>query len=818
MKKATFDPRIILAITASFLLLGGIMVFSAYYNHYYAKVSLQIKHASLLMKNVEELLLETQQLVTDYAAGTETTQAAITANHRYELKKLQAIRQDLILFRQENAEFPILSQKIDSVIILADKIIAPITEWQSGLQKSYPLFKQELNNSETFLPALKHLVNNTEQLGRIHMRMHEAEQLKSIARVNWVNYIITGISLIIMFIIFGFLQTEFDKRKAAEEELALYNRDLEKQIDAKTAELASMFERITDGFVSLDNHWNYTYINNQAAKMLGRSAASLLGKNIWKEFPEGVSTTFQEVYFRAMRNREYIHHIEYFEPWNIWFENHLYPTPNGISVFFRDITARKTAEKKLAESEFKYRYLFQKVPMAILVIDTNTRTIRAANDAAIALYGYTEEEFLALNSSDLRPDEEKARFANLSFEPSSGAPYHDQWNHRKKDGTVFPVEITAYNIVYNQISARLVLINDISERQRTAHRLEESEAKYRYLFENNPMPLLIVNAERNKFVNVNQSALNHYGYTREEFLALSPLDIRPESERKRYIEQQLNTDDKSETEGIWKHQKKDGTLIEVEITAHPIEYENNNCWLILISDVTEKQQFLEQLQQSYADIRRLNAHQQAIREEERAHIAREIHDELGQQLTGIKIDTNRLKKSIPDNDTATHEQLQKILSYLDETVKTVRRISSDLQPGVLDELGLVAALEWQCSEFEKRTGTSCRFQSQVNELPLSKSTATGIFRVYQETLTNITRHAKATQVFTQLKQNSKEIILTTHDNGVGFTMPEAKNKKTLGLINMKERAQILGGQLQIETEKGKGTTIILTVPLQTKQP
>ncbi|MEO8151396.1 MAG: PAS domain S-box protein [Bacteroidia bacterium] len=230
-------------------------------------------------------------------------------------------------------------------------------------------------------------------------------------------------------------------------------------------------------------------------------------------------------------------------------------------------------------------------------------------------------------------------------------------------------------------------------------------------------------------------------------------------------------------------------------------------------DITVRKKAEEEIKKSQLDLRQLTAHLQTIREEERTRIAREVHDELGQQLTGLKMDVSWINKKIPPDEKIVHEKIDGMITLIDETVKTVRRISSELRPGILDDLGLIAALEWQSSEFEKRTGISCKFNSEISELDIEKDMTTGIFRVYQETLTNVARHANATQVEAQIENDNGLIILTVKDNGQGFEMDEAKSKNTLGLIGMKERTKMFGGEINIQSEKGKGTVITIKVPI-----
>ena len=225
-----------------------------------------------------------------------------------------------------------------------------------------------------------------------------------------------------------------------------------------------------------------------------------------------------------------------------------------------------------------------------------------------------------------------------------------------------------------------------------------------------------------------------------------------------------------------------------------------------ITDITEGKRAEEAL-------RDLSAHLQEVREEERINIAREIHDELGQQLTGIKMDVTWLSKKVPLHEETLKQKLHDVLRMLDGAVKTIRRISTELRPSVLDDLGLVAAMEWQSQEFETRSGIVTEFESQISDISVPPNIATGLFRIYQESLTNVARHAHARKVSSSIRLNENKIILKVSDNGKGFEVNKIGNKKTLGLLGMKERTVMMDGACEITSEPGKGTTVHVEVPL-----
>jgi len=232
-------------------------------------------------------------------------------------------------------------------------------------------------------------------------------------------------------------------------------------------------------------------------------------------------------------------------------------------------------------------------------------------------------------------------------------------------------------------------------------------------------------------------------------------------------------------------------------------------------DISDRIEIERKLRDRSEEIQKLTAHMERIQEEERTRIAREIHDELGQQLTCLKMDTAWIGKKISPEDKMLQQKLSSMLSVIDDTVKSVRRISSELRPGILDDLGLIPALEWQSQEFEKRTGIKSIYKFRVNDFNPASDISTNIFRVYQEALTNIARHAQASLVETSLEETEGYVVLKVKDNGLGIDKVEASVKDSLGLMGMRERALLFNGELSIEGERQKGTIVTLRIPLAT---
>lgn len=236
------------------------------------------------------------------------------------------------------------------------------------------------------------------------------------------------------------------------------------------------------------------------------------------------------------------------------------------------------------------------------------------------------------------------------------------------------------------------------------------------------------------------------------------------------------------------------------------------------ADRRERQRAEEKLRKSLEQLRALTTYLQYVREEERTRIAREVHDELGQALTGLKLDMSWLAARLARNAKPVKAKVKTMVDHIDETIQTVRRIATELRPGILDSLGLVAALEWQANEFYSRTGIPCNVVAAVDDSQLQPQFATVFFRIYQETLTNIIRHAKATQVDVRLAEEGGALVLTVKDNGRGISEEEIANTRSIGLVGMRERAMLIGGEITLQGSPGKGTMVTLRVPLGPPPP
>jgi PAS domain S-box-containing protein len=338
--------------------------------------------------------------------------------------------------------------------------------------------------------------------------------------------------------------------------------------------------------------------------------------------------------------------------------------------------------------------------------------------------------------------------------------------------------------------------------------LHESEDRYRQLVEN-INESIVMQDQKGRITYANQRFLDMIGYTESEvvgkpitrFLAGGLL------KKEELKEAGKGAEVKIPSEISWR--RKDGERVFTILSPKPV-YNNkgqHKGTVAVLTDITDRRQVEKELHRSREQLRMLSHHLQAVREKESKRIAREIHDELGQQLTALKIDLSWISSKVDPEDYEAGP-------FLDKTIQTVQKVSAELRPGLLDDLGLVPAIEWLAQEFENQTKIPCRTQLFCELLNLNPDCSTAIFRISQEALTNVTRHARATKVNISLKEENSALVLKIRDNGVGIEPDEVFAPSSLGLMGMRERLRPFGGELIITSKPRKGTTLMISLPVQ----
>jgi PAS domain S-box-containing protein len=359
------------------------------------------------------------------------------------------------------------------------------------------------------------------------------------------------------------------------------------------------------------------------------------------------------------------------------------------------------------------------------------------------------------------------------------------------------------------------LANEIAEREKAETVINNEKKLSNEIIDSIP-GLFALFDENLRFVRWNKNFEMVSGYTAEEIQELHGIESFYDNEEDKKRTSRILTEIfvKGSGNAEVSPLMKGGKPVDIFFIGRSFKYEGKTYLITTGIDITDRKNAQKAMEESLQQIKSLTQHLQNIREEERTHIAREIHDELGQQLTVLKMDIAWLNTKLENEKELVKEKLNDILILIDNTVTSVRRIASELRPTMLDDIGIAAAMEWHLHEFGKHTGIKTYFIEQEIELELPPETSINLFRIFQESMTNIARHSGATEVKVNMRYEDGKIELTIEDNGRGFDKGQALEKKTLGILGMKERTAMMEGTYEIQSHPGKGATVRVVVPLQ----
>ncbi len=708
----------------------------------------------------------------------------------------------------EQTSDAIFSTDINFVINTWNKAAAQMygySEKEAIGKVSFELLKSSLEPAQR-VKAIAELKKQGYNKGEFEYRRKNGESISILSSVTVLRNEASEVT--------GFVAVHQDitEQKKIKEQLRTFNIELEKQVKEKTAELTDIFERVSDAFVALDRNWYFTYANRKAEEMFHFAPGFLTGKYIWDVFQKDKAPDFNVAANKAISTQQYVYLEDYSVVFDMWFEVHLYPSPTGLSLYFRDITEKKKVKDAITKEQELSEKLIASLPGIFYFFDHTGKFLRW-NDQFEKISGYNAEEISKMHPLDFFRGEEKPYIESRIMEVFTKGISDAEANFTTKDERKIPFYFTGVLMEYEGKPCLLGAGIDIAERKNAEEAIRQSEEKYRLLFDQSPMPKWVYDIETLSFLDVNDAAISHYGYSKEEFLSMKITDIRPEDERMKLLDYVTRQNRGEKVPSLWIHKKKNGEIINVEVFSHGLMYANRAARLVLAVDVTEKIRAENKLKETTEQLRELTGYLQNIQEHERAIIAREIHDELGQQLTALKMDIAWLNKKIVNKEQPVTDRFADAISSVDATIKTVRRIATSLRPSVLDDVGLIAAIEWQTQEFEKRTGISTNFIEDTQNHHIEKNVSTELFRVLQESLTNIARHSKAKHANISLLKTENRLLLAIQDDGIGFDLDDIREKRSLGLVGIKERVLLLGGECSIESKPGEGTVIKATVPL-----
>jgi PAS domain S-box-containing protein len=510
---------------------------------------------------------------------------------------------------------------------------------------------------------------------------------------------------------------------------------------------------------------------------------------------------------------------------NIVFKFPLYGgdgKPYALCGITTDITERKVMEEALRQAEEKYRSIFDNAVEGIFQSTPSGRYL-SVNPALARMYGYESPEELMGSVTDIAHEvyvDPDCREALTCLLERQGVVRGFEYEVYRKDGSTIWISesVRAVRNEQGEILYYEGTIEDITERRRA----EEERKRLAAMIESSNDAIMSLTEGRISFWN--PAAEKLFGYSSEEILG-KPVNILVPSHLQGEVERNVENIIRGEQIQDYETERvrKDGSIVPVSLTLSPIKDAHGKIVgpFAIIRDITERKRAEEQLQRTLGELRTLSRRLEVVREDERTRIARELHDELGVRLTCLKMDLSRLQPIM--NDASRPKLEEKVLSMIeqvDTTIAAVQCLVAELRPGVLDDLGLVAAIEWQCRDFERRSGIRCLVDSKEEDIPLDSARATAAFRICQEALTNVVRHARAKEIRVHLDKLDRELLLEIHDDGQGILPGKVTDARSLGLLGMlgmlgmRERAGAVGGALRIVGLPGQGTTVTLRLPCE----
>jgi PAS domain S-box-containing protein len=608
----------------------------------------------------------------------------------------------------------------------------------------------------------------------------------------------------------------------------------QRKAEEDQARLAAIVESSEDAIISKSLEGIVTSWNEGARRLFGYSAEEMLGQPGSRIIPAEHSEEEVQIFARLRRGER----VEHYETVRRHKDGRLVDVSLtispildssgrivGASKIARDITERKKAEAAMRQAHERLQEQAAVLEWApVLVRDIESRIVLWTRGAE-RLYGFSKAEALGRVSHELFQTE----FAEGKEYVDEMLRQNGQWEgelvHRKRNAE--RLIVTSQQIVYRDstgLPVHILEVNaDITEQKNAEQGLRESQARFAGIIES-AMDAIISIDETQRVVLFNTAAERMFGCAAAEALG-EPLDrfipARLRAAHRAHVQAFGATGATSRAMGKLKDLtalRADGREFPIEASISQTKVGGAKLFTVIVRDITERKTAEETLNRSEEQLRALAAQLRQAREEEAGRIARELHDQLGRCLTAIKMDVAGIERGLTGGagEGSFHaliERTKRMSQTLDETVHTVRRISAELRPGVLDDLGLAAAIDWQARDFQARSGVSCLIRVPEEDLRLSRDQSTALFRIFQESLTNVARHAQATKVWVNLSEEEDAVVLEVGDDGVGFSPALLAERRSLGLLGMRERVAIFGGEIEFVGRPDQGTVVVVRMPV-----
>ena len=475
----------------------------------------------------------------------------------------------------------------------------------------------------------------------------------------------------------------------------------------------------------------------------------------------------------------------------------------------QDLNEHKHPDKAFIESQELFQSVFTNSPVGVYIVQD--RKFRLFNPEFEKLTGYSRDELLGMDCLEPVLAEDRSVVRENAVKMLKGERLLAyEYRFVSKGGTLIWVMEKVVSGQYQGECATLGYFMDMTERRQIRDELKESEERYRDLA--NSLPQIVFETdEQGNITFVNRNAFDSFGYTQDDLVKGMPISqmliLENQTVASEEFQRVMSREESGPTE--YTAQRKDGSTFPILVYFSPIVHENKAVGLRGIAiDMTEQKRLRQNMQFYISEITK-------AQEEERKRIARELHDETAQSLATMLLDIEAISRARDQLSDETIQRLEQLRARIDSTMEGVRRFSHELRPGVLDQLGLMPALELLTEELNKEGKVNTRLEVTGSEQRLSPEVELVLFRITQEALRNVRRHSQATEAVARVEFTPKKVKLNVTDNGSGFELPEVlgdfAGKGKLGLIGMHERARLLDGSFSVKSQLGKGTTVVVEV-------
>ena len=574
----------------------------------------------------------------------------------------------------------------------------------------------------------------------------------------------------------------------------------------------NILESIDDGFLSLDRDWKVLYWNKRSEEIFGIAREQILGKPFWRFITEESVPVIREKFDAVLHTGHPLHFEKYYRAKKIWLQVSAYPSANGLTAIMVDNTEKKRSAAVIEQNEKRFRALVENISEGIALLTAAGR-LQEISASGTRLLGYTAEELVGKDWQQFIHPQDKAGWENTLEHVLQKESNVSTCEHRfcLRGGSYIWIEATLHNLLLEEnIHAIVVNCRDVTERKLYAEQLKASEAKYRDLFNNNPGTILIWTLDDLAIREVNSAAVELYHYSRAEFLQLTALDIRPREEQEKFLDLviELKKTRGARSSGTWLHRNKNGELMYMFITFYRITYDGHDAVLALGTNTTEKVLLEKRLDEERRKKQReITEAVITAQENERADLGRELHDNINQILTTTRLYLEYAR----DQKGDTRHLIQQSMDYISHAIKEIRQLSGTLMPPSGDEVSLKQSLEELFRNVRSLDRIKLNFLYDIaDEARLDQSRRLAIFRIIQEQLNNVIKHAQATDVFISVSDADQQINLEVEDNGIGFDT--SAQSKGLGLKNIASRTHLFSGRYEITSHPGEGTRLQVILP------